>query len=59
MEKVVTFIAEDHCFPLSGYHCLFPCLFPFHIFELSDVMHFEVSPTLTAEFTEVCFQSCF
>ena len=41
MEKVVTFIAEDHCFPLSGYHCLFPCLFPFHIFELSDVMHFE------------------
>ncbi len=36
MEKVVTFIAEDHCFPLSGYHCLFPCLFPFHIFELSE-----------------------
>ena len=55
----MTFIAEDHCFPPSGYHDALPCFFAFHILELPDVMHFEVSPALTAEFTEVCFQSLF
>ena len=49
----MTFIAEDHCFPPSGYHDALPCFFAFHILELPDVMHFEVSPVLTAEFTEV------
>ena len=59
MEEIVTFATEDHCFPPSGYHDALPCFFAFHILELPDVMHFEVSPALTAEFTEVCFQSLF
>ena len=54
MEEIVTFVTEDHCFPPSGYHDALPCFFALHILELPDVMHFEVSPALTAEFTEVC-----
>ena len=45
MEEIVTFIAEDHCFSPSGYHDALPCFFAFHILELPDVMHFEVSPS--------------
>ena len=59
MEEIVTFIAEDHCFPPSGYHDALPCFFAFHILELPDVMHCAVSPALPAEFTEVGVQSLF
>jgi len=59
MAEIVTCIAEDQCFPPSGYHDALPCFFAFHILELPEVMHFAVSPALTAECTEGCVQSLF
>jgi hypothetical protein len=53
----MTFDTEDHCFPLSRAHDLFPSWLVFHVFEFPDVMHLEVSPGLATVFTNACFQS--
>jgi hypothetical protein len=46
MEFVMTFVTENQSFSLSRYHDLFPSFFPLHVFELIDVMGFEVSSWL-------------
>ena len=53
----MTFVTENQSFSLTRYHDLFPSFFPLHVFELIDVMGFEVSPFLPTELADVCFKS--
>jgi hypothetical protein len=57
MELVMTLVTEDHRFPLSGDHDLFPSFFSLHVLELSDVMDFEESPFFSTKPADVCFQT--
>jgi len=57
MEFVMTLVTEDHCFPLSGHHDLFPSVFSIHVFEFLDVVYLEESPFFFTEFADICFES--
>ena len=51
MEKVVTFNAQDHCFPLAVTHHLLPPLFSLEVFELPYMVYCEVVSCFPAAFT--------